>query len=452
MTQRKALAVIVAIGIALRVGATLVMGNTVVSLPGIEDQISYNTLALRVLHGHGFTFAQDWWPGTPAGEPTAHWSYLYTLALTALHAVSGERPLAARLAQAVLAGALTPLLIFRLAQRVLPAAGSETSPPAAPLIAAGWSAVYGYLVYYAAALMTEAFYILGILWVLDSSLRLAAAGRSRRAGWVELGAAILLTVLLRQVFLLFVVILLPVLILSLWRRDGRPGLGRAMRGGCLTALVVVAGVLPITAYNYQRFGRVVLLNTNAGYAFYWANHPIYGDRFVGILPNDGPTYGELVPDDVRSLNEAERDSALLARGLAFVVEDPGRYLRLSLSRIPIYFMFWPAPESQTLSNIVRVGSFGLALPLMLLGVGLWGRAALGGRLEPEARAGGGLLLLFASFYSLIHLLSWSLIRYRLPVDAVLLIFAGHGLAVAGQWVRGRRAAPPQPVVGGATIG
>jgi fumarate reductase subunit D len=35
-----------------------------------------------------------------------------------------------------------------------------------------------------------------------------------------------------------------------------------------------------------------------------------------------------------------------------------------------------------------------------------------------------LLLVFVSIYSLIHLLSWSLIRYRLPVDAVLLIFAG----------------------------
>jgi hypothetical protein len=33
-------------------------------------------------------------------------------------------------------------------------------------------------------------------------------------------------------------------------------------------------------------------------------------------------------------------------------------------------------------------------------------------------------MLFALMYTFIHLLSWSLIRYRLPVDAVLLVFAG----------------------------
>jgi hypothetical protein len=35
----------------------------------------------------------------------------------------------------------------------------------------------------------------------------------------------------------------------------------------------------------------------------------------------------------------------------------------------------------------------------------------------------GLLILFALVYTAIHLLTWALIRYRLPVDAVLITFA-----------------------------
>jgi hypothetical protein len=35
-----------------------------------------------------------------------------------------------------------------------------------------------------------------------------------------------------------------------------------------------------------------------------------------------------------------------------------------------------------------------------------------------------LLFIFISVYSVIHLLSWTLIRYRLPVDAVMVIYAG----------------------------
>jgi len=36
-------------------------------------------------------------------------------------------------------------------------------------------------------------------------------------------------------------------------------------------------------------------------------------------------------------------------------------------------------------------------------------------------------------FSAVHLLSWSLVRYRLPVDAILLIYAG--LAVSILWAR-----------------
>jgi hypothetical protein len=221
-----------------------------------------------------------------------------------------------------------------------------------------------------------------------------------------------------------------------------------VQGAGLATLIVAGLVLPITAFNYQRFQRLVPLNTNAGFAFFWANHPIYGDRFPGVLPADGPTYLSLIPEELRHLNEAELDSALLERGLGFIVTDPARYARLSLSRLPIYFMFWPAAASSPLSNVVRVASFGLALPFMLAGIGLWARAALRGQLAPGGLAGGGLLLLFAVTYSLIHLLSWSLIRYRLPVDAVLLIFAGH--AAAALWQRAwhpRLTARPAAVAG-----
>lgn len=35
-----------------------------------------------------------------------------------------------------------------------------------------------------------------------------------------------------------------------------------------------------------------------------------------------------------------------------------------------------------------------------------------------------LLIIFMLVYTGVHLASWAMIRYRLPVDAVLLIFAG----------------------------
>jgi len=288
--------------------------------------------------------------------------------------------------------------------------------------------------------MTESFYIIGLLWMLDCTLRLAPSEQSPAAGapwrrWVELGIALGVTALLRQVFLPAVPVLLGWLYWQAWRANGRRVLGRLVLGTALAGVVTFALITPVTVFNYRQFHRFVLLNTNAGYAFFWANHPIYGDQFVAVLSS--VSYTDLIPPELRGLDEAALDNALLGRGLGFVRDDPARYVRLSLSRIPIYFMFWPSSDTGPLSNLVRVLSFGLALPFMLLGLVVWA-------LTSRGRRGPGLLLiLFIAAYSLIHLLSWSLIRYRLPVDAIALVFAGRGVVALIEWW-GHKRAPISP--------
>ena len=424
---------IIGVAVVVRVAVAVWLGNTVESLPGIADQVSYHLLATRVLTGHGFTFAEFWWPFTLPDQPTAHWSYLYTLWLTAIYSIAGAWPILPRLIQALVVGIWLPWLSFRIANRVFAVSGAPADSALTPgLLAAGWAALYGYFVYYTGALITEAYYLVVVLWVFDCSLRLMATRQQKTHAkrlWIELGIALAVTGLLRQVFLLFV----PFLFLWLvwvwmpkpWNWVGlRATLGYTGRGGVTVAAILAVCFLPITYFNYTHFGRPVLLNTNAGYAFFWSNHPIYGDQFIDILPAAMGTYQDLIPPELRSLNEAELDAALMQRGLQFVVDDPGRYLRLSLSRIPIYFQFWPATDSSLLSNIVRVLSFGLALPFMVWGLGLWIRECVRGQLNWRT---GGLLLLFALIYSSVHLLSWSLIRYRAPVDAVLLPFAAYAV-------------------------
>ncbi len=47
-------------------------------------------------------------------------------------------------------------------------------------------------------------------------------------------------------------------------------------------------------------------------------------------------------------------------------------------------------------------------------------------------------------FSAVHLLSWSLVRYRLPVDAILLLYAG--LAVSVLWARLKRSRQATEVI------
>jgi 4-amino-4-deoxy-L-arabinose transferase-like glycosyltransferase len=396
-------------------GSAAFQGNQVTELPGISDQVSYDGLARRVVGGYGFSFAEGHWPMTPAGEPTAHWSFLYTLYLAAFYAVFGAQPILPRLAQALIVGGLQTYVTYRLGERMF--------SRVVGMIAAAISALYIYFIYYGGSLMTEPFYITAILYSLFVVIQLSD-DTSRSAEikhGILLGIALGVTVLLRQVFLLFI----PFLLLWLWVARLRRRLGPPILSTVLSLSIVVLCITPFMLYNHSRFGRYIL-NTNSGFAFYWGNHPIYGTHFIPILPEEMGTYSDLVPVELRSLDEAALDQALLRRGLQFVIDDPKRYILLSLSRIPIYFEFWPSAGSGLISNVSRVGSFGIALPFMIYGLFLavkGGRSEKGNRIVNLLTSPTGLLILFGVIYTSIHVLTWTLIRYRLPVDAALIPFA-----------------------------
>jgi 4-amino-4-deoxy-L-arabinose transferase-like glycosyltransferase len=419
LTQKQVtlwLAAIILLAVLLRVGAALYMGDQVQVLPGVYDQISYDTLAQNVAAGRGFTFQTDYWPATRAGEPTAHWSFAYTGFLAGVYGLVGHHPLAVRLIQAVAAGILLPWLVFKLGKRM----GSERLG----LIAAGISAVYIYFFYYAAALMTETFFMIALLISILMSIDFA-----HEPGWVRgagLGLALGVGVLLRQTLLLVMPFMLAWII---WQRRGKIighiGGRYGWRYFLAVFSILAALIAPFTIRNYLVFNQFVLLNTNSGFVFFWANHPIHGTNFKSILPAEDPSYQELIPEELRGLDEAALDKALMARGVQFVLDQPLRYALLSISRVRDYFLFWPRAESGLLSNISRVGSFGLFLPFMLYGVIL---ALWPGKLE--VRFSGpvdrGIYILVGTVllvYTGVHLLTWAYVRYRLPIDPLLILFA-----------------------------
>lgn len=426
ITAQHILTFIIITAIVLRVLSALLLGNEVTVLPGIYDQISYDNLAQRVVDGYGFTFAEEHWPITRPGEPTAHWSFLYTIYLTAIYALFGHQPLIARILQAIIVGGLQTYLAYLIAEKIF--------SQKVALIAAAISAIYMYFIYYGGALMTEPFYITAILWSLFLAMQIAEMDDPQQniKPGIALGIAVGITVLLRQVFLLFI----PFLFLWIWIARFKRGLRLPLLSTALALSLVILCILPITLYNQARFGRFVLLNTNSGYAFFFGNHPYYGTHFIPILHTD--VYLSFIPDELRSLDEAALDQELLQRGMQFVFDDPARYILLSVSRIPAYFMFWPSSDSSTISNIARVSSFGVTLPFMLYGLVacMWRKhVQTGNYLLNLFASPTGLLIVFAVIYASVHLLTWALIRYRLPIDAVLIPFAAFAISRVSDQVR-----------------
>lgn len=431
--------VVLGVSVILRVAVAFYLGNEIDAPPLLTDQRSYHALGERLITGHGFSFDRIWYPFTQANEPTAHWSFLYSIFVATVYAVFGPNPLAVRIVQAVIGGILLPLMVYRFARRLYQF--SPLNPLASrlaerglsaeniALCAAGLAAIYFYFVLYAATLMTETFYMTAVLWSLERSC--AVAERPTLKGSMLLGISLSIAALLRQSILPWVVVLGIWLLWVGWRT----GTFRRTLGTVGVAAGLLAfSIFPFTVRNYSVYGQFLLLNSNAGYAMYSAQHPLHGTDFQAFV-------GMPIPDELVGRNEAQLDQDLMQLGIRFILADPGRYLLLSSSRAVAYFEFWPTPDTTLLNNIGRVGSIGLFLPFMLYGLYLALRwMDWGGRhnwaafsITPIA-----LSLLFIGFYSVLHIMTWAMPRYRLPVDAVALSYAALALARIGQLIGERR--------------
>ncbi len=448
LLSNKLLIVILILSVLLRVGVAFYLGDVVDAPQLLTDQRSYHALGSRLITGHGFSFDRAFYPFTPPDTPTSHWSFLYSVFVAAIYALFGAHPLVARLAGAVLGGLLLPWIVYRLARRLFSSMQmQEKELERLALLSAALAAIYAYFILYAATLMTETFYIVVLLWSFERALILAQRPGARNG--VMLGVSLGLATLLRQSVLPWAAVLLAWLLWTGWQtarlrraeKNLTPSTSSSTSTPSLTLtstltsiLTLTLFILPFTLRNYVVYDEFLLLNSNAGYAMYSAQHPMHGTDFQEFAAAP-------LPDELRGLNEAQMDRELMRRGIGFVLQEPGRYALLSLSRVQDYFEFWPTPDTTLLHNIGRVGSFGLFLPFMLYGLWLALRRAGPGRVAGWARFSItplALVLLFMVFYSLLHIFTWAMPRYRFPVDAVALPFAA--LAVAELAAHGRKAA------------
>lgn len=391
---------IILLAVILRLGAVLYLGDSIAGQQQERayDQISYDALAKSLLAGHGYSFDTDWYPFTPANTPTAHWSFVYPVFIAGVYLLFGPHPIAVRIVQIIITGVLLPGLLYNL--------GSQLHSQKTGLVAAFLSSIYAYFVYYDATLMTESFFILFLIGSFVIAYQIISnhkdGAKHTLLKWLSLGIVMSVATLLRQTYLLWIPFFLA-WIYWIGKRNIE------WWGPIVSFGIVVLAVLPWTVRNFSLYESFLPLNSNAGYAIYSANHPYHGKQF-------DQDYAAPLPDDLSALNlnEAQWNTALMARGLGFILDDPGRYLLLSLDRIPIFFNAWFSSSSSLSSNLLRIFSYGLYLPFFLYGIVV----------SRKAWRRYSLIYLFAIIYSLIHILTWASIRYRLPIDAAMMPIAG----------------------------
>ena len=339
---------------------------------------------------------------------------LYPLYLSACYRLVGEHNYAVpRVVQALL-GSVLCVLVFAI--------GRMLFDPRTGLLAASVVAVYPFFVLFAGLLLTETFFTLALTLFLYLLLRL----ERERSGPLLATAAVAgvvagLAVLLKPSFLLF----LPFVSLVWLVVAARPARTLASIG--IISLSTAVIMTPWIVRNWTITDRFVPTTLMVGISLYEGVHE----------QADGGPSMDSMRREVYGVDEYEQNRRYTDLAIDIIGKEPARILSLARTK---FFRFWNlipnSPDHQQF--IYRFVSISFLVPILCF--------ALVGFVKAPLPSGQRILLLSpAAYFTLLHMIFVSSIRYRVPVMPPIILLAAVGfLTVLGRRPQRDPADPATP--------
>jgi 4-amino-4-deoxy-L-arabinose transferase-like glycosyltransferase len=286
-------------------------------------------------------------------------------------------------------------LVFRLTLELFADRG-------AAYIAALVTAFYPYLIFYSAIGLTEPLFV---------ALLLAAFLAWYRGAFVWAAVFAVLGILTRPA----IELLGPVLVGYFAYFFHGLGIRAAARQLIVYAAVYMALMSPWWAHNYAAYGSFVRLNLGAGMLLYAGNNPM-NQSGGGI---DGVDWDLHHFDDIS--DPVMHDRAYRDAALNYIREQPAHFIDMAARKFIRFWQLWPYAQGYRSKFYVAVSllSFGPVLVLSLVYLALWGRRDLR-KITP--------ILILTAYLTAVHCVLVSSIRYRLPIEPFLIIFASVAIS------------------------
>jgi len=345
------------------------------------DSEQWNQIVLNFLSGKGLIVDET----TQASRMP-----LYSLFLSSVYFIFGKvNLLAVRIIQSLIS-ALTCVIVYFTAISVF---RDNKDNKKIGKIAAIISVFYPFFIYYSGAILNETLFIflisLVILFLTEKKFFIAG---------IILGLSILCKA---ETFLFFLFVIGTFFVTS-------PK--KALKISLIITAMVVMVLSPWIARNYTKFNRFVPFSTTGSVTFWEGNNP---QNF-----NGGPCH--YFPN-MTGMNEIERDTYLKKETMKVIKENPKRFFILSRLK---FKRFWniklntdDVRYASPRNNLISMFTFGPVLFLFIPGLLL----SLGYRKNFVFIYG------FIFCVMLINLIFVSSLRYRLPIEPYLIIFASYSL-------------------------
>lgn len=270
------------------------------------------------------------------------------------------------------------------------------------LLAALAVAIYPHFLFYAVTGLSESLYI---------TLLLAALLFYYRSSFAVGHVFLVLSILTRPTF----DIAAPLLILIFSRYVHHETWRVVVTRLGLYAIIYVLLMTPWWAHNQARYGQFVRLNLGDGIVLYSGNNPL--NQSGGGVTGTPDGKDDLSFDAFESIQDPiARNHALKAAALDYIRENPRRFIELAGIKFLRFWRLWPyAPAYETLAIIViSLLSFGPVLAGTIAFILSATRSHLV-RISP--------LLFLATFLTAVHMATIGSIRYRLPLEPLMIILA-----------------------------
>ena len=378
--SRRILAVVLLGAFVLRAG----FGLTRAGLSDSSDERSWDGMARAfwhsgLLHPDGGTYRPP----------------LFALTVAGLYSLVGHQWMAVRLSQALL-GTITCAMMFWIGRQL--GGDEQSASDRVGLLAAGLGAIYPTSVFFSAVIMAETLLVTLVMASLVMAIHVERSPDPLNCA--IFGLVLGMAALCKPVVLVW----MPLLLVGWFRRSE---FHRARRVGRMLMILVGAAavILSWTVRNGYVTGQFVLISSNLGMNLMIGNEPeATGSYRHGV---DYLSMIEQLPTAPASPDPVERDRAALFESVGWMLSDPLRTVGLSARK---FILFWNpyVQEGSLLRSIVGLISSG---PLLLLGLaGLW-------QLRSRSEVWGIATLALAM--TLVHMIFFAHVRFRLPVDAAL---------------------------------
>lgn len=354
--------------------------------------------------------------------------YPYLLGLT--YRIFGHNFLAPRILQAML-GAISCLLIYFV--------GKGVFDWRVGMLSGGIASIYGPFIYFEGELL-----ITSLIVFLDLSLILLLLKARNLSVWLCAGVVLGLSAIARPTILIF----LPFLLLWMWLRHR----GHFRRYAPAVLGGVVLFVAPVAFRNYLVGKDLVLVASQGGVNFYLGNNP-QADGASAIFPGIGDDWDEVsfAQKDVgRSLKPSEVSRYYYLKGMEFLKEKPGSFLKLLAKKV---YLFLNGYEISNNQYIYRFGDYSPLLRVLLFRVGetrllrfalpfgIICPLGISGLLLSMRNRRASLVRFFLFSYTASVIGFFVCSRYRTPLYPIFILFASFALFSLGEKLTHRELRP-----------